>query len=79
MEQLNQKMALYKLDVAENFLWDTRIELVNEPELSDKVKAIIDELYALRVVIRGNLGRNIEDFDEEPYEKSEKDCMWERE
>ena len=78
MEQLNQKMAIYKLDCAENFLWDTRLELVNQPELSDKVKAIIDELYSLRVVIRGINDHTIEDFDE-PYEKSEKDCMWERE
>ena len=29
MEQLNQKMAIYKLDCAENFLWDTNLNWTN--------------------------------------------------
>ena len=73
MEQLTQKMALYKLNLAEDFLWDTKIELVKHPDLLAKVGAIIDIIYTLRTIING-----INDEDE-PYEKSEKDCMWERE
>lgn len=73
MEQLNQKMALYKLDCAEGFLWDTKLELDKYPVLLIKVKGIIDELFALRATIRGINDEN------EPYEKSEKDCMWEGE
>ena len=56
-----------------------KLELDKHPELLGKVTRIIDEVYSLRVIIRAVNDLTIEDFDEEPYEKSEKDCMWERE
>ena len=79
MEQLTKAMVLYKLDIAETFLWDAKIQLERSPMLLPKLKAIIDDVCSLRATIRGANDHTVEEFNDEPYEKSEKDCMWERE
>lgn len=90
MEQLKKSMIKFALDHAEDLVYEARDLYVDavaacDPEANydmvilDKLSNITDAIVEAKILLTSiNKNTKIEEFDE-PYEKSEKDCMWEGE
>lgn len=87
MEQLKKAMMTFALDHAEDLVYEARDmycdavaacdpEANYDTDILDKFSEITDAICEVK--IRLTRIKKVEEFDE-PYEKSEKDCMWERE
>ena len=82
MEQLRKSMIKFALDHAEDLVYeardiycDTDVDL--DPDILEMLSNITDAICEAKIRIT-SVSKKVEEFDE-PYEKSEKDCMWERE
>ena len=81
MEQLKKSMIKFALDHAEDLVYEAKdiycdAEFV-DADIIEKLSYIIDAITETKIRIT-SVTKKVEEFDE-PYEKSEKDCMWGRE
>ena len=90
MEQLRKSMIKFALDHAEDLVYEARdiycdAAMETDPDadydadILEKLSDITDAIVQVKILITSVKAKKVEEFDEEPYEKSEKDCMWERE
>lgn len=82
MVELRKKdLIRFALDHAEDLVYEAR-DIYCEAEDTDadiieKLSDIIDAITEVKILITSVVkAKKVEEFDE-PYEKSEKDCMWE--
>ena len=84
MVELRKKdLIRFALDHAEDLVYEAKDIYCEaddtDADIIEKFSDIIDGIVQAKILITSVVkAKKVEDY-EEPYEKSEKDCMWERE